>query len=321
MGTVRVGMSGGIRVLGAAPRLLLAACAPLLLAAPGLARAAGIDWSAVPGQQVVLFQPGQSSWEWNLTESDHSGGPKIRKGKRCFACHEGEEAKMGALIASGKKLEPDPDGRPGSIPIELKAAHDSERMYFRISWPKPAQPVDKTLVTVMIDDGSVKGTGVAGCWVACHDDARAMASAAPDSKLTKYLASTRTKITRSGGDENYKSADEIAKLRANKEFLELWQAVLESGSAKPVDEVVLEKRVENESPAVQVTASVEGDQQVVVLSRPLAGSAAHKAIAPGKTYTIGIALHQGTEHRFHNVSFERTLVLDSGDADVVAVKQ
>ena len=44
-----------------------------------------------------------------------------------------------------------------------------------------------------------------------------------------------------------------------------------------------------------------------------------KDIAPGKTFTLGFALHAGhTAKRFHYVSFERTLMLDDGSADFVA---
>ena len=53
----------GICALG-----LAAGVGGLIAAAP--ARAA-IDWASVPGKDVVLFYPGQASWEWALT-------PRIR---------------------------------------------------------------------------------------------------------------------------------------------------------------------------------------------------------------------------------------------------
>jgi len=286
--------------------------------------AAAIDWSSVTDHRIVLFYPGQSSWEWNLTESDHSGGPKIRKGKSCYSCHEGEEAKIGSVIVSGKKLESEPvSGRPASIPLGLKAAHDGSRLYLRLQWPAAPEPPDgETLVTALFDDGSIKSARIGGCWSTCHDDVRGMPSAAADSKMTKYLTTSRTKVGRSGGGENYKSDAEIAKLLADGKFLEYWQAQLEPGGAKPVDGYVLEKRVHNETPAIEASASREGSDWVVVLSRALASpSKVHKSFEAGKTYTFGFAIHSGSEHRFHHVSFERTLVLDSGDADIVAVKQ
>ena len=54
----------------------------------------------------------------------------------------------------------------------------------------------------------------------------------------------------------------------------------------------------------------------------LTGVKGHKDFVPGKTYNLGFAIHAGrTAKRFHYVSFERTLVLDSGMADFVVVKK
>jgi len=39
-------------------------------------------------------------------------------------------------------------------------------------------------------------------------------------------------------------------------------------------------------------------------------------------YYVGFAIHSGhTAHRFHYVSYERTLAINSGAADFVAVKK
>jgi cytochrome c-type protein NapC len=40
-----------------------------------------LDWSGVPERELTLFQPAQASWEWVMTERDHSGAPKFREGK------------------------------------------------------------------------------------------------------------------------------------------------------------------------------------------------------------------------------------------------
>ena len=73
------------------------------LAAFQPAHAAGMDWAGVPGKEVVLFYPGQSSWEWALTPDDMSGATKFRsEGKSCFDCHDGEEKKMGANLVTGQ---------------------------------------------------------------------------------------------------------------------------------------------------------------------------------------------------------------------------
>ncbi|MGQ0384395.1 MAG: hypothetical protein ACT4UP_06930 [Gammaproteobacteria bacterium] len=88
--------------------------------------ASAVDWSKVPEKEIVLFQPGQASWEWALTERDHSGAPKFREGKNCKGCHEGEQEDIGAKIAKGGQLEPAPiAGRAGSLKLRVQAARDA----------------------------------------------------------------------------------------------------------------------------------------------------------------------------------------------------
>jgi hypothetical protein len=313
-------------------RYLISGCiaaAALGLTAAESARA--VDWSGVPEKEVMLFYPGQGSWEWVLTKDDHSGAPKFREGKNCYACHKTEEKDMGAKIVSGKKLEPHPiAGKPGSLSLKVKTAHDGDRLYFRFQWQggKPTgKVIDKKFaerVTVMIDDGHVKEAARAGCWGTCHDDVKGMASAPAGKEIKKYLIATRTKVTRQGGGENFKSAAEIDALRNQGVFMEYWQARMNPG--KPVDVsdgYILEKRHKNDKPVVGAEASYANGTWTVVLSRKLkAGGGVHKDIVPGKTYNIGFAVHDDhVDHRYHHVSFERTLVLDSGTADFVAAKK
>jgi cytochrome c-type protein NapC len=45
----------------------------------------------------------------------------------------------------------------------------------------------------------------------------------------------------------------------------------------------------------------------------------HKDLVPGKTYTLGFALHEDhAATRFHQVSWEFTMALDGGKADFIA---
>ena len=171
-----------------------------------------IDWSKVEAKQVTLFYPGQSSWEWILTKSDHGGAKNFRKGKGCRECHQGEEKDMGNLIVSGKKLEPNPiAGKRGYIDVDVKTAYDDSRFYIRLSWKETGKVVNNKMakeqskVTVLFDDGHVKGVTRAGCWAACHDDATLMRSATQDKEVNLYLSKSRTKLTRQGGGENYQS--------------------------------------------------------------------------------------------------------------------
>lgn len=306
------------------------------VAAAVLAMIAGpanaVDWSTVEGKDIVLFYPGQASWEWVLTQSDHSGAKKFREGKKCRECHRGEESKIGALIVSGRKLEPHPiPGKRGSIGVNVKMAHDGQRLHIRLAWdagkrgasPK-MNPKFESMVTVMIDDGHLASAKRAGCWGACHDDAIGMASAKGTPKLTKYLAGSRTKITRQGGGETYKPKADLDSMLSKGLFLEYWQARLNRGAAAvAVDGYILDKRHEIPAAGISADGKFDAGKWVTVLSRPLkAGLPGQKDIVPGKVYTLGFAIHDDfAEHRYHHISLGNTMVLDGGKADFVAVKR
>ncbi len=307
--------------------------APLLLAA-GLSSplcAAAVEWANVETRELLLFYPGQASWEWALTQNDHSGNEKFRAGKNCKACHDGEQEEMGAKIASGEKLEPAPlAGKPGTLPVSIQTASDADRLYVRFQWRSPAptgtrmDAENAARVAVMLGDDTVKEAARAGCWGACHDDLTGMASAPPDSTMTKYLAASRTKVTRQGGGENYKSGAELQALIDKGAYLEYWQAKLNPGAAPRAGSgYVLDKRRADAEPVVAVTATAEGGKWTVILSRPLkAGGKTHRDLVPGKIYHVGFAVHEDyANHRFHYVSLEHTLSLDQASADFVAKKQ
>ena len=293
--------------------------------------AAAVDWNAVKPRDVSLFYPGQASWEWVLTAKDHSGATKFREGKNCKSCHDGEQADMGKRIVTGEKLEPKPiANKPGSATVQVRTAHDADRLYFQLRF-KPSAPTgtkdDATFVahvTVMIDDGGVKEATRAGCWASCHDDAIGMASAPASGEITKYLGASRTKLARTGGGENFKPDADLQALMASGTFLEYWQArIAPDKLAQAVSGWILDKRHEHSPAASSATATFADGWWTVELSRPLAaGGTGQKAIAAGKTYTVGFALHDDyANHRHHYVSFEHTLVLDAGTADFVAAKQ
>lgn len=305
----------------------LAAGALLALAVP--AAAAGVDWSKVEGKEVILFYPGQSSFEWMLVEAEHSGGPKIRKGKTCVECHADEEPEIGQTIVSGEKLEPDPiAGKRPAIPVEVKTAHDGEELHVRLEWPAAEGSVAEKMdaehpvkVALMFTDDSVRAAELAGCWATCHDDLVSMPSELPDADLSKYLSASRTEITRQGGGQSLKVEEELRELLAQGVFMEFWQAEIGAGGGVEAEAGhVLEERHEADDPLVSATAEKSGGRWVVVLSRPLEVSGeGRKTLEPGKTYVFGIAIHdQYAEDRFHHVSLERTLRLDEGEADFVA---
>ncbi|MDE2030318.1 MAG: cytochrome c-552 precursor [Alphaproteobacteria bacterium] len=297
----------------------------LLGAAPAHA---AIDWAKVPGKDVAMFYPGQSPWEWVLTPSDHEGAAKFRAGKDCFQCHNGDEKTMGDILVSGKRNGAAVPGKPGSIVAQVKFAHDAQNLYVRLVFAEGRQPdagMDKayaTKVTMMLDDGSVPEATRAGCWGMCHDD-NTMMPAANGADRTMYLPRTHAHLTAHGGGDELKPADDLAKLKAGGYWLEYWQARLNAGKpAVAVNGEIFAKREETHPTAVSAQASYAGGKWTVTFTRKLDAGAGFKAIVPGKTYTIGFAIHSGhTAKRFHYVSFERTLVLDSGNADFVAAKE
>jgi len=302
----------------------LLALALSLIWLPG---AYAIDWSAVPGQDLVLFYPGQTSWEWQLTQSSHSGAEKFRAGKDCHDCHKGEEQKIGDLMVSGTKAEPAAiKGKPGAIKVHVKAAHDGARVHFRIQWDSTAagekqSPEYAASAALMFDDGSVNAATRAGCWASCHEDLKSMPAASGEG-LTKYLTTSRTKVTRQGGGESYKPQSELDAQLAAGDFLEYWQARMNPGlPPELVSGHVLEKRHIDDSPAVAVDGAIctKCDKWTVDFSRPLKVSTpGHKDIVPGETYTIGFSVHDYyTDERFHYVSFAKTFVLNEGTADFV----
>ncbi|MHB1272600.1 MAG: ethylbenzene dehydrogenase-related protein [Rhodanobacter sp.] len=335
MHVVRLNRTSGTRV-HKAPRpsaMLVLAAALLCLASSASAVAAGaiIDWTKAPETKVTLFYPGQSSWEWVMTESDHSGAPKFRGGKNCKSCHDGEQTKIGEDLAKKENSTPMlPHVNRPSLVLHVATAHDDQRLYFRLRWTAGAanggrlDPDFAERVAVMIDDGHVKAAARAGCWASCHDDAIGMASAPKDGEITKYLTNSRTKITRSGGGKNFKPATDLDQLLKSGDFLEYWQARLNPGKpAQAIGGYILDKRHELSNSGVAADATLQNGEWTVVLSGPLkAQLPGEKNFVPDTTYTIGFAVHDGyTDHRFHLISFEQTLMLDHGTADFIASKQ
>jgi cytochrome c-type protein NapC len=290
----------------------------------GGAAIAAPNWSGVPAKDVALFYPGQSSWEWILT--DHPGAEKFKGGKNCAACHVGDEKNMGELMVSGKKNETSPmPGKPGSIAAKVQFAHDGQNMYVHLEFNEGSQPNAKmdnsyaTKVTMMIEDGGVPEANRAGCWGMCHDDSSAMPSGAGSAR-TMYLTKTRAAMTRQGGGDALKPAGDLATLKAGGYDVEYWQARLNPGAPAVAENgTIFDKRAESKPTVVTAEATNSAGTWSVTLTRKLSAGAGFVALVPGKRYTVAFAIHAGhTAKRFHYVSFERSLVLDQGVADFIA---
>jgi hypothetical protein len=272
----------------------------------GSALAAPPDWSKVPAAKFTLFYPGVSPMECVTKGTEHGGARALKKGETCASCHNEETADMGKKIASGIKLEPNPvKGRNGSIPVSVQAANDGDQLYLRFSWKQPAASGaakmdndNQVKLTVALEDNKVEGANLSGCWVMCHGDARTMPGA--DDKKTKYVKDGSL---------------------ASGKFLDLIQWGSKSGKS---DGYVADKRVMTGGKALQdAKGEQKGDEWSVVFTRKLAGAAADGdvALASGKTYNIGFAIHDDySGGRFHDVSLGYTLGIDT-KGDITANKQ
>jgi hypothetical protein len=304
-----------------------------ILAGAGLGRVAlpaqAMDWSKVPGRDVVMFYPGQTSWEWNLTEADHSAAAKFKAGKNCIECHKGEEKTQGALMVSGKKAEPAPiQAFPGHVTANVRFAYDDAKLYVRLEFAEPSAPNVKsdadfaTKVAMIFNDAAVPEGVRAGCWASCHEDNASM-PAAGGSNRTKYLMKTRAKMSRQGGGDALKPVEDLAKLMDGGYAQEWWQVKLNPGVAPQAsDGLIFDARQEQKPAMVASEASFANGVWSVVMSRPLTAPAPYKTLAPGNTYTVGFSVHLGhSAKRFHHTSYEYTFALGQGPADIVAVKQ
>lgn len=277
----------------------------------GSALAAAPDWGKVPAKQMHLFYPGASSVEWILTGTEHGGARGMRKGEACTACHEEEAPTFGNKMVGGEKIEPKPiKGKAAGIPVKVQAAHDGTNLYMRFTWKQPNGGGPKMdadnqvkLAFMLAEDGimaaDAKGkevdmSALGGCWATCHEDARTMPNA-KDDKKTKYI----------------KTAGK---------FYDLLQWT--SKDNKGHDGQITDKRVMSGGTAlVEAKGENKGGEWSVVFTRKLTGGAGDVALASGKTYNFGFAIHDDhTNGRFHHVSLGYKLGIDA-KGDVTAAKQ
>ena len=328
------------------------------VAAPAATGGSDIDWSGVEPVEITLFYPGQSSMEWILKGSDHSGKRSFTKGDRCFECHEEEEMDIGELIVSGEKLEPDPiTGKRGSIPVNIQTAHDNDYLYMRFQWPDaehvavafadggkmdPENPV-KLAVMLATDDEKVEYADRAGCWQTCHIDASSM-PLAPDADtlsgsplagsldfshgVTKYLKESRTAIeiegkdgkTRGGWDK-LKEAGEIQAALDNGQFMDLLR--YKSGTGESEDGYILAERVMTGGQGVEFTGVLSDGTWTVEMKRKLTSDQPGDiSMATDQLYDIGFAIHDDySNRRYHHVSLGFKLGFDDDDAEINAIGQ
>jgi hypothetical protein len=306
-----------------------------------------INWGGVPATKTVLFFPGQTSMEWILTGTDHGGARAFKKNDRCFECHSEEAADMGAKMASGTKAEKTPiSGKRPAIPLQVKAAYDSEYLYMRFEFPAgPHNPVpfaqggkmdaaNEIKLAMMIDGGKVDMASRSGCWTSCHSDNRDMPTAPEAAALgaakgidtkagyvSKYIPESRTQfdITKRDNWDKVKPQADLDALLKSGGFLEVLR-YKSSGAAE--HGYILAERVLKADPGLVFTGKKEGANWVVTMSRKLKSEQPGTvALEAGKSYVVGIAVHDDyTSGRFHHVSLDLKLGLDA-EGEIKAVKQ
>ena len=283
---------------------MIFAAATAMSIAAGSVHAAAPDWGKVPAKAITVFYPGVSPLEWVTKGAEHGGARAMRKGESCASCHHDEAADMGKKIATGQKIEPKPiKGKAGSIPVNVQAAHDGANLYLRFSWKQPAGGADKmdkdnaVKLAFMLEDNKIPGANLSGCWEACHNDARTMPDA-KDDKKTKYVK-----------DGNLGSGV-------------YYDLVQWTAKGAKFDGHVADKRVmEGGKALIEAKGEKKGDEWVVTFTRKLTGGEGDIALASGKTYNFGFAIHDDhTAGRFHHVSLGYTLGIDA-KADISATKQ
>jgi hypothetical protein len=278
--------------------------------AAGASLASPPKWDQVEPAELMLFYPGIASIEWVLGDiridrERHPGSRVFRMGDRCIECHLEDPQELidiGDAIASGERMEPTPlAGKPGTIPLTVKAAYDDDVLYLQFRWRQPpasggthmdsANPVK---IGFMLDAGKVELADQSGCWASCHADARTMPDG--DEGRSKYV---------SGGS----LADGV--------FYDLLQ--WRSGEDKAYDGHVADTRVMEGGKALKrATGKLEGDTWTVVFERSFAGGEGDVTLERGGVYNIGVAIHDDhAAGRFHHVTMGYTLGIDA-EADIVA---
>ena len=291
-----------------------------LMLALGSGLASAADASKAPSKKITLFYPGIADMAWTLKGTEHGGARPMMKGETCISCHidprngKEEAPDFGKKIVSGAPsknsvLEPEPiKGKPGSIPVDVQAAHDGANLYLRFTWKNTGFASGKKmdadnpikLAFMLEEQGTIEHDNVGGCWATCHNDVRTMPGI-KDDKKTKYVK---------GGNV------------AGGKFYDLVQYRSGKGQ-KPVDGYIADKRVmEGGKALTDAKGELKGDTWTVNITRKLAGGEGDVKLEPGKAYNFGFAIHDDhTVGRYHYVSFGYTLGLDNAKADINAVKQ
>ena len=221
------------------------------------------DWNKAAKSTIHVFHPGAAPIEWLQGKGEHSGAAGLKKGETCAGCHV-EDGKLSLDLKrmAGKEMEPKGAPKTMTYPVTVQSAFDATNLYVRLTFKAPAGGADKSdkenevKASIMFPNDKVPLADQAGCWAACHDDAKGM----PKGKdKTKYVSAGAMDLVQ-------------------------W-----ASSGKSADGFVADKRSMTGGKAGGTAEGAKaGDTYTVTFTRKLAGNA---VLAAGKAVPFGIAIH------------------------------
>lgn len=315
----------------------------------------GMDWSAAPERNIVLFYPGTSSMEWILGKR-HGGKNAFKAGDRCSECHDEEAVDVGENVVTGanKYLEQEGGipGKRGSIPVTVQAQYDDENLYMRFQWADgehtdmpgvdggKMDPENAMKLAMMFSTDDVEYAAQSGCWGTCHHDASTMPDAPEEGAfgdvasrinveggITKYIAESRTKInTKTRGGKKLggwdKLKDEAEVKAAMDEGLIMDLIRYKSGSKTVEDGFILAERVMEGGQGAEISATLSDGTWVLEMKRKLkSNQLGDVSLATDQVYNFGFAIHDDyANSRFHHVSLGYKIGFDNSEVEVNAVR-
>jgi len=256
----------------------------LLAGAAWAADPAAINWASVPTRTLTLFYPAQSSYEWLRSAEHPGSQVVAGDEACLTCHKDTEKKLGNKLVKANKLEPMPVKGKDGTKELKVQVAYDDKNAYWRFQWKTNAKqpgieypyyrfdgkewkvygeprlnkavqegkqpPIYEDRLTLMIDDGKVPAFAAQGCWLTCHTGERDMPGVASkdDAQKTikkndvrKYLPASRSNPS---DWRTIKSADELAKIKAEGGFVDLvqWRAHRSNPVGGADDGFVLEYR-------------------------------------------------------------------------------
>jgi DmsE family decaheme c-type cytochrome len=256
---------------------------------------------------VTAFSPGKSSAEWMV--SQHPGAQSLRQGRDCEQCHQGEERTMGEALAKR--------GQAVSRDIDVAFAKTQDQLRVTLSWQGPA---DDQQISIMWGNDGNEAFRRGGCWASCHDDMPGM-SQDRGQQQGKYLSAARAQQQLIGQPAKLRSSAELARLRSEGNYVEIWQASLDKEKPTPLrGGTILNQLSWSDNSELEGQVEYTKGRWTVTFTRPLKGGpGGAKSFLPGKQYTFGIALGGAQlPAQDHWVTLPLTFSLDDRETDFVS---